>query len=666
MAKVKISEFDVNPDNNTDINNINIAEGCAPSGINNAIRQLMSDLKEFQTGAGGDPFNGAVNGTVGATTPSTGAFTTLSASGTFAANGGATLGDASGDALTINSSAVSIPNGLNFDSNTLVIDSTNNWVFVGKTASGVGTDGVQLRAGSFSGFSATSATALFVNRNTTEGSVIEIGQNGSAVCYLGNNGSGLTFGTAASERMRITSSGNVGIGTSSPATALQADSTSAGALRDVLSIRNGDSTANTEVGIFFNPTTQTTNIRGARISAINDGSNNVSLNFYTGSGATISSKMAILNNGNVGIGTSSPSVKFEVVGTIAASDGAGRLSRIIPSSTAMTYSINSDSGAHIFISGSNERMRLDSSGNLGLGVTPSAWWSGNKAQQIGQGLVLEARTGSALASFGSNYFINSSLSYIYINSAAASRYEQASGQHAWFNAPSGTAGTTPTFTQAMTLDASGNLGIGTTSPSYKLDVSGQNGRINFAPSTAFTYFDVANGHGTTRIGTDASAVGYVGTVSNLPLAIYTGNSERIRIDTSGNLLVGTTTANGTLTVNGNISPVATPATKWGIDFAPSTSAGTFVSIANDGTYDLIAGSGQVYIYDNDGNGVASFITYYGVVAISFQNATLYSVTADTAGKINFYFNGVSQYRIQNKTGATRNLFISTIRCRTAA
>jgi len=535
-----------------------------------------------------------------------------------------------------------------------------------KTASGVGTDGVQLRAGSFSGFSATSATALFVNRNTTEGSVIEIGQNGSAVCYLGNNGSGLTFGTAASERMRITSSGNVGIGTSSPATALQADSTSAGALRDVLSIRNGDSTANTEVGIFFNPTTQTTNIRGARISAINDGSNNVSLNFYTGSGATISSKMAILNNGNVGIGTSSPSVKFEVVGTIAASDGAGRLSRIIPSSTAMTYSINSDSGAHIFISGSNERMRLDSSGNLGLGVTPSAWWSGNKAQQIGQGLVLEARTGSALASFGSNYFINSSLSYIYINSAAASRYEQASGQHAWFNAPSGTAGTTPTFTQAMTLDASGNLGIGTTSPSYKLDVSGQNGRINFAPSTAFTYFDVANGHGTTRIGTDASAVGYVGTVSNLPLAIYTGNSERIRIDTSGNLLVGTTTANGTLTVNGNISPVATPATKWGIDFAPSTSAGTFVSIANDGTYDLIAGSGQVYIYDNDGNGVASFITYYGVVAISFQNATLYSVTADTAGKINFYFNGVSQYRIQNKTGATRNLFISTIRCRTAA
>lgn len=67
MAKTKISEFDANPANNTDINGINVAEGCAPSGINNAIRQLMSDLKEQQTGSSGDNFtvggNLAVTGT---------------------------------------------------------------------------------------------------------------------------------------------------------------------------------------------------------------------------------------------------------------------------------------------------------------------------------------------------------------------------------------------------------------------------------------------------------------------------------------------------------------------------------------------------------------------------------------------------------------------------
>lgn len=51
MAKTKISEFDTNPDLNTDINSINIAEGCSPAGINNAIRQLMSDLKDWQSGA---------------------------------------------------------------------------------------------------------------------------------------------------------------------------------------------------------------------------------------------------------------------------------------------------------------------------------------------------------------------------------------------------------------------------------------------------------------------------------------------------------------------------------------------------------------------------------------------------------------------------------------
>jgi hypothetical protein len=63
MPKTKISEFDTNPDNNTDINSINIAEGCAPSGINNAIRQLMADLKDWQAGTSGDTLPIAAGGT---------------------------------------------------------------------------------------------------------------------------------------------------------------------------------------------------------------------------------------------------------------------------------------------------------------------------------------------------------------------------------------------------------------------------------------------------------------------------------------------------------------------------------------------------------------------------------------------------------------------------
>ena len=56
MAKNKISEWSTTASNNTDIGGINIAEGCAPSGINNAIRELMAQVKDMQTGADGDGF----------------------------------------------------------------------------------------------------------------------------------------------------------------------------------------------------------------------------------------------------------------------------------------------------------------------------------------------------------------------------------------------------------------------------------------------------------------------------------------------------------------------------------------------------------------------------------------------------------------------------------
>ena len=55
MSKEKISQWDVNPANNTDVGGINISENCPPSNINNAIREVMSQVKEWQDGASGDP-----------------------------------------------------------------------------------------------------------------------------------------------------------------------------------------------------------------------------------------------------------------------------------------------------------------------------------------------------------------------------------------------------------------------------------------------------------------------------------------------------------------------------------------------------------------------------------------------------------------------------------
>lgn len=54
MARTKISEWSATPSNNTDIDGINIAEGCAPSGINDAIREMMSQIKDWQAGTSGD------------------------------------------------------------------------------------------------------------------------------------------------------------------------------------------------------------------------------------------------------------------------------------------------------------------------------------------------------------------------------------------------------------------------------------------------------------------------------------------------------------------------------------------------------------------------------------------------------------------------------------
>jgi hypothetical protein len=76
MAKTKISEYSATSADNTDISNINIAEGCSPANVNNAIRTLMAQLKDQQTGTSGDPF------TVAGTFNATGGFQLDGAAGT--------------------------------------------------------------------------------------------------------------------------------------------------------------------------------------------------------------------------------------------------------------------------------------------------------------------------------------------------------------------------------------------------------------------------------------------------------------------------------------------------------------------------------------------------------------------------------------------------------
>ena len=147
--------------------------------------------------------------------------------------------------------------------------------------------------------------------------------------------------------------------------------------------------------------------------------------------------------------------------------------------------------------------------------------------------------------------------YKYKTSNAASLYTQggfAPGTHAWYVVPSGTAGTSFTPTQAMTLNNSGYLGINTTSPTSPLTV--------MATSSASCIVAAANASQPYYVGiqfTQSDAATVYGAISmyQTNMRFFTGSSETMRLDSSGNLNIGTTSqiqawrTGQVLTISGN-------------------------------------------------------------------------------------------------------------------
>jgi hypothetical protein len=251
-------------------------------------------------------------------------------------------------------------------------------------------------------------------------------------------------------------------------------------------------------------------------------------------------------------------------------------------------------------------LTINASGNLGLGVTPSAW-DGTlvKAIQL-------ADNGASLSSFStgntsSKFAILSNNAYYdsggwkYLQSAASSQYRIANQEHQWLSAGSGTAGNSISFTQAMTLDASGRLGIGTTSPTEKLDVIGG---------------AVAAGNGTIRTGITYSSLGLVGTFTNHDLGVITNGNERMRITSAGNVGIGTSPQWG---LSGY---TAIEFGNYGLLYA-STSSGASTTLGNN-----LYHNGSNWIYKNTNGG--SLIAQNGGT-ITFETAS--SGTAGTTASI---------------------------------
>jgi hypothetical protein len=176
--------------------------------------------------------------------------------------------------------------------------------------------------------------------------------------------------------------------------------------------------------------------------------------------------------------------KFSPTGTSATGNGM-----YLPAANTLGWSTNG-----------SLKLSLDSSGNLGLGTTPQAWSTP----------ALEVIGGAAVSTVaGVDYTLNAyyNAGWLYRSNGTATRYEQNTGQHRWYTAPSGVSGNAISFTQALTLTADSNLKIG--------------GTADRATTAGTNHLDIFNG--TAPVGTLANGI-----------SIYSSSGEAYVMDAAGN------------------------------------------------------------------------------------------------------------------------------------
>jgi hypothetical protein len=464
----------------------------------------------------------------------------------FTANGvvyaSSTSALATGSALTFDGSRLTVSTSVLAEfriADTGSATDQKNWTW--QYGTGVGAGLLRLRAGN--------------DANTD-------GQNAYIIARTGINVDSHQWLASGTEKLRLTATSlytasdvNVGIGTNSTSQRLTIDS--ADTERTSISLSNSSAG-----GGFFNiAAVGSAGWLGAPVGSLLIRDSNAGV-----------SRIVLDSAGNVGIGTSSPFTRLEsaaarattlnsiasfntmaasVTDTTAFAVGVGGGINFRAQLTASTYSTyasiwsfresanTSDyKGSLIFGTSDNgdgypeERMRLDSSGNLGLGVIPSDW-STVLGFQVRNASISDIGGTSNNSNFGSNWYYDATGNFRYISSANATNLKHFNGQFQFFTAPSGTAGDPITFTQAMTLDASGNLGVGETSPATyaALAVKDKGGNGTIAAISATNTLYIKNS------GTSAS----ITYNDAYPLIFGTNNTERARITSGGDFGIGTST-----------------------------------------------------------------------------------------------------------------------------
>ena len=323
----------------------------------------------------------------------------------------------------------------------------------------------------------------------------------------------IRFDTGGTERMIIDDSGQVGIGTSSPDSILHI---SGGASGKII-LEDNSSPRGNYIGISSSD--------NLVIAADEDNlGTSSSIRFRVDA----SERMRINSSGNVGIGTTSPDWNLQVESgsntVLAITSGTTSNAQIRFGDSGddnigmINYDNSSDSLA--FTTNASERMRIDSSGNVGIGTA-------SPSQKLEILDTSNAKT----------RFAYSSSVYGEIGRKSDGNYEFSAYENG-ANILFGTSTTNGATTERMRIDSSGNVGIGATSPSYRfvIDNVAEDDDLNIQLKTdnsrqANIFFGDQ----------DANFPGYIGYNHASNFMLFSSNgSERMRIDSSGNLLVGTT------------------------------------------------------------------------------------------------------------------------------
>jgi hypothetical protein len=388
-----------------------------------------------------------------------------------------------------------------------------------------------------------------------------------------------------------------------------------------------------------------TNQHGVWVADQTEGTNNFGITSQVSSGTNkwniyASGTAANYFAGNVSIGTTTVGSPLNVVGAagyVATLDGAtdtrldfknsGTRNGIIATTSSAFQFTAPTAIPMLFLTNNTERMRIDSAGNLGLGVTPSAWGSSFKAIEMpAGGFITSAGNG---INFGSNVFFNGT-NYIYKSTATASLYATNTGQHIWYNAASGTAGNTITFTQAMTLSAAGDLGIGTTSIAAAVSRRGMvlrgnsNGAELIVQSTTATD-GTSDGFALIAAGSDA----YIyNRLTGGFMAFATSNTERARITSGGAFQVTASGSNNTFTDGGQISLKSSDSAPY-ISWHESTGARLgYLQMSSGGSAQLWVQANQALVFATNNTDRARITAAGGFTCAGIYNTTVGATNRD--------------------------------------